>query len=74
MRYHSRERLGKDVWAGLNRLIGRQLAAVRASLPAPAKRPPLVVPARALRDDEQLEVRVDPTEVDAAPQHSMQPG
>jgi type VII secretion protein EccE len=73
VRYHSEERLGKDAWAGLNRLTGRQLAAVRASLPAPATRPPLVVPARALRDDEQLEVRVDPTEVDAAPQHSMSP-
>ena len=36
VRYHSEERLGKDVWAGLNRLTGRQLAAVRASLPAPA--------------------------------------
>ena len=73
VRYHSRERLGKDVWAGLNPLTGRQLAAVRASLPAPATRPPLVVPARVLRDDEQLAVRVDPTEVDAAPQHSMPP-
>ncbi|MGA9678808.1 MAG: type VII secretion protein EccE [Mycobacterium sp.] len=73
VRYHSRERLGKDVWAGLNPLTGRQLAAVRASLPAPAAHPPLVVPARILRDDEQLEVRVDPTEVDAAPQHSMSP-
>ena len=72
VRYHSRERLGKDVWAGLNPLTGRQLAAVRASLPAPAT-PPLVVPARVLRDDEQLAVRVDPTEVDAAPQHSMRP-
>ena len=61
------------MWAGLNPLTGRQLAAVRASLPAPAARPPLVVPARVLRDDEQLAVRVDPTEVDAAPQHSMRP-
>ena len=61
------------MWAGLNRLIGRQLAAVRASLPAPAKSPLLVVPARALRDDEELEVRVGPTEVDAASQHSMSP-
>ena len=34
VRYHSKERLGKDVWAGLNRLSGRQLAAVHASLPA----------------------------------------
>ena len=73
VRFHSRERLGKDVRAGLNRLAGRQLAAVRASLPAPAARPPLVVPARALRDDEQLAVRVGPIEVDAAPQHSMPP-
>jgi hypothetical protein len=69
--YHSRERLGKDVWAGLNRLTGRQLAAVRASLPAPATRALLVVPARVLHDDEQLTVRVGPIEVDAAPQHSM---
>jgi type VII secretion protein EccE len=73
VRYHSRERLGKDVWAGLNPLTGRQLAAVRASLPAPATRSPLVVPARILRDDEQLEVLVDPTEVGAAPQHAMGP-
>jgi type VII secretion protein EccE len=57
-RYHSEERLGKDVCAGLNRLTGRKLAAVQASLPAPAKRPALVVPARPLRDDEQLAVRV----------------
>jgi hypothetical protein len=71
--YHSRDRLGKEVWAGLNRLIGRQLAAVRASLPAPATRPLLVVPARVLEDDEQLAVRVGPIEVDAAPQHSMPP-
>ena len=72
VRYHSRERLGKDVRAGLNRLTGRQLAAVQASLPAPATRPPLVVPARVLRDHEQLAVRVGPTEVAATP-HSMRP-
>jgi type VII secretion protein EccE len=72
VRFHSRERLDKDVRAGLNRLAGRQLAAVRASLPAPATRP-LLVPARVLRDDEQLAVRVDPTEVGEAPQHSMLP-
>ncbi len=60
VRYHSEKRLGKNVWAGLNRLTGRQLAAVRASLPAPTTRPPLVVPARALRDDEQLAVRLGP--------------
>jgi type VII secretion protein EccE len=73
VRFHSRERLGKDVGAGLNRLAGRQLAAVRASLPAPATRPLLVVPARVLGDDEQLAVRVGPIELDAAPQHSMPP-
>jgi type VII secretion protein EccE len=73
VRYHSRERLSKDVRAGLNRLTGRQLAAVRASLPAPAKRPPLAAPARALRDHEQLAVRVGPPAVGAAPQHSMRP-
>ena len=74
VRYHSRERLGKDVWAGLNRLTGRQLAAVRASMPAPATRPLLVLPARVLDDnDEQLAVRVGPIEVGAAPQHSMRP-
>ena len=67
VRYHSGQRLGKDVWAGLNPLTGRQLAAVQASLPAPATRPPLVVPARALRDHEQLAVRVGPTKVGAAP-------
>jgi hypothetical protein len=33
-------------WWVVNRLTGRQLAAVRASLPSPAKRPPLVVPTR----------------------------
>jgi type VII secretion protein EccE len=73
VRYHSRDRLGKGVWAGMNPLTGRQLAAVRASLAVPATRPPLVVPARVLGDDEQLEVRVDPSEVDAAPQHSSRP-
>lgn len=71
VRYHSEKPLGKDVWTGLNRLTARQLAAVRASLPAPANRPPLVVPARALRDHEQLAVRVGPTDVGAAPQDSM---
>jgi type VII secretion protein EccE len=75
VRYHSAERLGKDVCAGLNRLIARQLAAAHASLPAPAKRPPVVVPGRSLRDDEQLAVRLGPAEaeVGAAPEDSMSP-
>jgi hypothetical protein len=57
VRYHSGERLAKDAWAGLNRLTGRQLAAVCASLPVPAVRLPLSVPAREL-GDEELEVPV----------------
>jgi type VII secretion protein EccE len=52
VRYHSERRLPRDVASGLNRLTGRQLAAVRASLPAPAARPLLVVPSRALLDDD----------------------
>jgi type VII secretion protein EccE len=54
VRYHSDSRLPRAVWAGLNRLTGRQLAAVRASMPAPTTRPPLVVPSRELHDDEDL--------------------
>lgn len=60
VRYHSSKRLPKEVWAGLNRLTGRQLAAVRASLPAPANPSPLIVPTRSLDDDEVLEVPVGP--------------
>lgn len=58
VRYHSPKRLSKDVWVGLNRLTGRQLSAVCASLPAPAARSPLVVPTRDLDDHEELEVPV----------------
>jgi type VII secretion protein EccE len=58
VRYHSEGRLPRAVSAGLNRLTGRQLAAVRASLPAPATRPPLVVPSRELYDDEDLVLAV----------------
>ncbi|OSC39685.1 type VII secretion protein EccE [Mycobacterium decipiens] len=54
VRYHSDARLPKEVTAGLNRLTGRQLAAVRASLPAPAPRPLLTIPSRDLRDDDEL--------------------
>jgi hypothetical protein len=71
---------GEGGWRGcvraagdLNRLTGRQLAAVQVSLPAPVTRPPLVVPARALCDHEQLAVGVGPTGVGAAPQDSMRP-
>ncbi|RFD25731.1 type VII secretion protein EccE5 [Mycobacterium uberis] len=54
VRYHSENRLPKEAWRGLNRLTGRQLAAVRASLPAPATRPVLVVPSRELNDYDGL--------------------
>lgn len=56
VRYHSEKRLPRQIWSGLNRLTGRQLTAVCASLPVPTTRPPLVVPARPLGDDEQLSV------------------
>jgi type VII secretion protein EccE len=59
VRYHSGARLPKELSAGLNRLTGRQLAAVRASLPAPATRAQLVVPTRDLRDHDELELLVD---------------
>ncbi len=59
VRYHSDSRLPREVWSGLNRLTGRQLAAVRASLPAPATRPLLVVPSRTLHDDDELVLSVD---------------
>jgi type VII secretion protein EccE len=71
VRYHSAERLANDVCVGLNRLVARQLAAVHASLPAPAKRPPLVVPGRPLRDGEQLEIGLGATELDAASEHML---
>ncbi|MGH3554093.1 MAG: type VII secretion protein EccE, partial [Mycobacterium sp.] len=56
VRYHSGSPLQRDMCSGLNRLLGRQLAAVRASMPAPSQRPPLVVPVRSLGDHEQLAV------------------
>jgi type VII secretion protein EccE len=58
VRYHSDRRLSRAISSGLNRLTGRQLAAVRASLPAPAARPLLVVPSRALLDDDDLVLSV----------------
>ncbi|ARG90712.1 type VII secretion protein EccE [Mycobacterium kansasii] len=59
VRYHSDSRLPKELTSGLNRLTGRQLAAVRASLPVPGKRSRLVVPGRELRDYDELELPVD---------------
>jgi type VII secretion protein EccE len=43
VRYHSKDRLPKSLLRGLNRLTGRQLGAVRASLPAPASGRPLLM-------------------------------
>ncbi|WP_144209261.1 type VII secretion protein EccE [Mycobacterium tilburgii] len=58
VRYHSDSRLPRGVPSGLNRLTGSQLAAVRASLPAPTTRPLLVVPNRELREDDDLVLQV----------------
>jgi type VII secretion protein EccE len=65
VRYHSR-RLPRKARAGLNRLTGRQLAAVCASMPVPVRHSPLVVPTRELRDHEELAMPVG-----AAPQQSI---
>jgi type VII secretion protein EccE len=54
VRFHTGKRVPRDMSSGLNRLTGRQLAAVRASLPAPTVRAPLVVPSRGLHDDDEL--------------------
>ena len=54
VRYHSDKRTPKGLPSGLNRLTGRQLAAVRATLPAPTTRPLLVVPTRALLQGDEL--------------------
>jgi type VII secretion protein EccE len=58
VRYHSADRLSRDVSNGLNRLTGRQLAAVRASLPAPSTHPLIAVPSRGLLDDDELVLQV----------------
>lgn len=59
VRYHTEGRLPRDVSGGLNRLTGRQLAAVRASLPAPSTHPLLTVPSRTLHGDDELVLSVD---------------
>ncbi|WP_108923437.1 type VII secretion protein EccE [Mycobacterium montefiorense] len=65
VRYHSDSRLPRGVSSGLNRLTGRQLAAVRASLPAPTTRPLLVVPTRGLLEDDDLVLQVGQVREDA---------
>ena len=54
VRYHSDRRTPKGLPTGLNRLTGRQLAAVRASLPAPTTRSILAVPTRELVEGDNL--------------------
>lgn len=66
VRYHSENRLPRKVWAGLNRLTGRQLAAVRAGLPAPTSRSLLVAPSRELFDDDDLALAVGQVRKSAA--------
>ncbi len=58
VRYHTDGPLPKEASAGLNRLTGRQLAAVRASLPAPASRALLVAPSRGLLEQEELTLQL----------------
>jgi type VII secretion protein EccE len=55
VRYHSHQRLRKET---LNRLTGRQLGAVAASIPAPTSRRPLPMPSRILDDGEGILVPV----------------
>jgi type VII secretion protein EccE len=66
VRYHTDSPLTKDISAGLNRLTGRQLAAVRASLPAPARRTVLAVPSRGLLDQDELILQVGHLQENAA--------
>lgn len=68
--YHSKDRLPKSVLRGrgLNRLTGRQLGAVRASLPAPATGRPLLMPSRELGEDEHILIPL--TSPEAAPEYS----
>jgi type VII secretion protein EccE len=66
VRYQSDKRTPKGLPTGLNRLTGRQLAAVRASLPAPTARPILVVPTRALLEADELVLPVSQVRESAA--------
>jgi len=61
VRYHSRARLTKEAFSGLNRLTGRQLGAVAASLPAPTSGRPLPMPRRTLTHSEDIVVPVGAT-------------
>jgi type VII secretion protein EccE len=58
VRYHSDKRLRKEAFSGLNRLTGRQLGAVAASLPAPSSHRPLPMPSRTVGNGEDILVPV----------------
>lgn len=60
VRYHSANRLRRNMWTGLNRLNGRQLTALRTSLPTPMRRT-LAVPARQVGEQDSLQVPLGPT-------------
>lgn len=60
VRYHSSSRLRRKTHAGLNRLNGRQLSALRTSLPTPIRRT-LAVPTRQIDDQESLQIPLGPT-------------
>jgi len=66
VRYHSDKRLRKEAFSGLNRLTGRQLGAVAASLPAPTSRRPLPMPSRTLTTAEEILVSVGAQQAGAA--------
>jgi type VII secretion protein EccE len=68
VRYHTKDRLPNTVWRQLNRLTGRQLGAVRASLPAPESGPQLLLPGRDLGEDDDIVIRLGAAE--AAPAYS----
>jgi type VII secretion protein EccE len=67
VRYHSDKRTPKGLPNGLNRLTGRQLAAVRASLPAPTTRALLVVPTRGLLEGDEIVLPVAQLQESAVP-------
>ncbi|KAA8960964.1 type VII secretion protein EccE [Mycobacterium sp.] len=58
VRYHSAKRLPKSAVSRLNQLTGRQLAALRASLPAPEPGRPLPIPSRPLDEADDIVIRL----------------
>jgi type VII secretion protein EccE len=71
VRYHSDKRLRKEAFSGLNRLTGRQLGAVAASLPAPTLRRPLPMPSRILDDGEGILVPVGAVALQQSPAEAL---